>query len=376
MNFQRLKDFLDGYVLGLGIPGTDTVIYKGREEVFRYQSGYENIEKKTPVNPNALYNMYSVTKVSTAVAATQLIERGMISANDPLYEYFPEYRHMQVKEKDENGNTVLRPAKNPILVKHILSMMSGINYETSDSIKNAIKETDGKAYTQAIARAIANEPLDFDPGERFQYGLSLDVAGALIELVSGKRFSEYLKENIFEPLGMKNSTFKRTPEVYARMATQYTFDNELGYAKEDTKDIRWNFGPEFESGGAGLISCVDDQILLADALTHLGLGKNGNRILSEAAVNMMRTDRLGGKDVTLSSIRGYGYGYGVRVNMRPHLHGNLSPVGEFGWDGARMCYISSDPTNKVSIFHAEQMGNFHTEVFPKFRNVIYSCLDY
>ena len=136
----------------------------------------------------------------------------------------------------------------------------------------------------------------------------------------------------------------------------------------------------YDSGGAGLISCVDDQILLADALTHLGVGKNGNRILSSYGTNLMRTNIL--NDVQyktfnkIGQVKGYGYGYGVRTNIHPEEGGNLMPVGEFGWDGARLSYISSCPESGISIFHAEHMGALHATVIPRLRNIIYSCMDY
>ena len=118
--------------------------------------------------------------------------------------------------------------------------------------------------------------------------------------------------------------------------------------------------------------------MLADALTHLGVGKNGNRILSSYAVNLMRTNNLSGKALeTLGTahIYGYGYGYGVRTNLNPELAGNIMPIGEFGWDGAKLSYFSSCPESGISIFHAEHMGGLHGVVIPRLRNVVYSCMD-
>lgn len=382
MNFTRLKKFLDFELPTLGIPGSDTVIYVNREEVFRHTSGYDSLSERTRLKQNALYNMYSCTKVTTAVAATQLIERGEITVTDPIYAYFPEFENMLVKVKDESGNVIdLRPAKSPITIQQLLTMTSGINYNLQNpSIAEFKAKTDGRCPTVLFPSAIAKEPLEFDPGTRWCYGLSLDVIGALIELVSGKKLGEYMKENIFEPLGMKNTSFGFTDEKLERMAIQYRFDPQTCSAVEIPKNQnQFVLGPEFESGGAGLISCLDDQILLTDALTHLGLGKNGNRILSERAVNLMRSDALNDstrKTFTPSHFKGYSYGYGVRVNHNPSSVGNLAPMGEFGWDGAKMSYISCDPENKVSMFHAEHMGGVASIVWPKLRNLLYSSLDY
>ncbi len=382
MNFDRLKNFLDYELSGMGIPGSDTVIYLGRDVIFRHVTGFDSIKDRTPMHPDALYNMYSCTKVSTAIALTQLIERGEIIPHDPIYAYFPEFKNMYVKVTNENGDVIdVVPAKNPIQIQHLLTMTSGINIPiTASSIEQFKQKTDGKCPTLAFPAAIAKEPLDFEPGTQWCYGLSLDVIGALIELVSEKKLSEYMKENIFEPLGMKNTTFGIPEDKRNLMATQYKYNPEIGIAEEIPFDYNpFVFGDEYESGGAGLVSCVDDQILLADAMTHLGLGKNGNRILSESAVKLMSTNQLSDdvlKTVYFPHLKGYGYGYGVRTNLTPEKNGNLAPAGEFGWDGAKMSYISCDPKNKISVFHAEHMGGLSAIVWPRLRNLIYSSLDY
>lgn len=382
MNFQRLKDFLDYYLPMLGIPGSDTVIYKNHEEIFRYQSGYDSLRFGTPVRDNALYHMCSVTKVSTCVAATQLIERGEILATDPIYAYFPEYKNLKVKKKLSNGETEIVDCQKPMLIKHLLTMTSGLNYDVNrPSIQRVKERTGGRCPTLDIVRAFAEDPLEFEPGDAYKYGLSLDVIGGLVELVSGMKLGEYMKEYIFEPLGMYNTSFGMDEDKRNRLATQYQYDALNKRAQEIPID-RNNlvFGPEYESGGGGLISSVDDQILLADALTHGGMGKNGNRILSSAAVKLMSTNMLPSPILEqyqndIPHVRGYGYGYGVRVNVNPESCGNMTPVGEFGWDGAKCSYFSCDPVNKIAFFHAEHMGSLHAVLNPRLRNVVYSCLD-
>ena len=379
MNFQPLKDFLDYYVPMVGVPGSDTVIYRGREPVFRHVTGYDSLKMRTPLREDALYNLYSCSKVATCVAAVQLIEKGEILATDPLYAYFPEYKDMTVKHTLEDGTVEYRPAQNPILIQHLLTMTAGFNYNLSlPSIVRVQQQTGGRAPTLDIVRALASEPLEFDPGERYHYSLGLDVVGGLVELVSGKPFSEYMKENIFEPLGMNNTYFRMNDDIKSRLAAQYDYDSVNKCAVEVPKDhVPYRFGSEYDSGGAGIISSVDDYVLLADALTHFGVGKTGERILSKAGVNLMRTNALDEKTFPYFNVphmRGYSYGYGVRVNLTPARYGNLSPVGEFGWDGAKCAYISSDPENEISIFHAEHIGSLHSVIQPRLRNLIYSCL--
>ena len=380
MNFQPLRDFMDNYLPTLGVPGTDIVIYKNHEEIFRYQSGFDSLKSGTPVNPNALYHMYSCTKVATCVAATQLIERGEILTTDPVFAYLPEYADIKVKHTLPDGTVQVRPAEKVLTIEHLLTMTGGLDYDIDrPAIKRVIQQTNGRAPTLDIVRAIPEDPFIFEPGSRYQYSLCLDVIGGLVELVSGMSLGEYFKKNIFEPLGMTETSFGVTEDKLARMATQYQYNAETGEVTEIPKaENRFNFGTEYHSGGAGLISSVKDQILFADALANYGVGKNGNRILSKVGVELMSANHLDPislADFTkIGQVKGYGYGYGVRTNINPIINGNLSPIGEFGWDGARGSYLSADPKNRVAFFYAEHMGGLHPVILPRLRNVVYSCL--
>lgn len=382
MNFQPLKAFLDYYLPILGIPGSDTVIYKDHVEVFRHTSGFDNLSRKTPMQKDLIYNIYSCTKIATCVAATQLIERGEIVVSDPVYAYFPEFKDMTVKVKDVSGRVVgVKPIDNSIQIKHLLTMTSGINYNLdTEAIRRVKAITGGRAPTQDICRAIAQEPLEFEPGTDYLYGLSHDVLGGIIELVSGVKLSEYMYENIFSPLGMEETAFRFDEGKHDRFATQYDYDPTNRVAVEiPYNDNAYRFGTEYDSGGAGLVSTVSDYILLADALANGGVGKNGNRILSARGVSLMSTNALGKeqlKTYAVNHLEGYGYGYGVRVNLQPAPSGNLAPVGEFGWDGAKLSFVSVDPTEHIAVFHAEHMGGLHRVMIPRFRNLVYSCLGY
>ena len=382
MNFEPLKAFLDYYLPILGIPGSDTVIYKDHVEVFRYTSGYDNLSRQTPMRRDLIYNIYSCTKVATCIAATQLIERGEIVISDPVYAYFPEFKNMTVKVKDQFGKVIgVKPAEETMQIRHLLTMTSGINYNMdTDAIKNVQIVTGGRAPTQDICRAIATEPLEFEPGRDYQYGLSLDIIGGIVELVSGMKLSDYMAENIFLPLGMEDTAFRFDESKHERFATQYDYNPETHSAVEiPYNNCKFRFGTEYDSGGAGLVSTVSDYVLLADALANGGVGKNGNRILSESGVRLMSSNALDEKQIKTFATNhnsGYGYGFGVRMNLDPTPSGNLAPIGEFGWDGAKLSYLSADPKNHIAVFHAEHMGGLHRVMIPRFRNLIYSCFEY
>ena len=382
MKFQPLRSFLNNYLPMLGIPGSDTSIYQGGKEIFRYQSGYGNLAKKTPVDPKGLYNIFSCTKVSTMCTLLTLFEKGEIHLYDPVYAYLPSFRDLTVRFKKENGEWDVRPAETVMTIRHLMSMCSGMDYNlSSDAIKEVQASTGGRCPTVETVSAMAKTPLLFDPGTDYNYSLSHDVIGAIIEVVSGKSFGQYMKEALLDPIGMNDTSFVMNEERAARMNTQYQYNPETRCAEELSPfHLSYRLGSEYESGGAGLSSCVDDYVLLAQMLTHKGLAPNGNRVLAEATVDLMRSNVLTGKPMQTfertggARLRGYGYGLGVRVMMDPCVGASLSPKGEFGWDGAKLCYLSADPENDISIFHAEHMGNFHEFVLPRLRNVIYACI--
>jgi CubicO group peptidase (beta-lactamase class C family) len=380
MNFDRLKDFLDYYLPMLGVPGSDTVIYKDHEEIFRHQSGFDNLKYRTPVRPDAVYNIYSCTKIVTCVAALQLIDRGEILITDPLHVYFREFKDLQVARKGSDGKVRVEKAKRPILIRDLFSMTSGLDYNIRRSgIERVIKETDGKCPTLTLVRTLADDPLSADPGERYIYGLSHDVLGGIIELISGMKLGDYMKKNIFDPLGMKDTTFEITPQIYARLACQYDYDSVGRCPYEIPKDSNiMRFGSEYQSGGAGLLSTVDDFILLTDALANGGVGKRGARILSSASVRLLSSPSLNPEQLSQFEYAhnvGNDYGLGVRVMRDPAKAGSLLPRGAFGWDGKKMCLSISDPENRIAIFHAESVDSMNSIVIPRLSNVIYSCFD-
>lgn len=380
MKFDRLRDFLDYYLPMLGVPGSDTVIYKDHIEVFRHKSGFDNLKYRTPIRDDALYNIYSCTKIVTCVAALQLIERGEILINDPIHVYFPEYKNLTVAKKSADGKVKVEKAKNPILIRHLFSMTSGLDYNIRRSAIEGLKNsTEGRCPTLDVIRALPIDPLVCEPGERYVYGLSHDVLGGLVELISGMKLGDYMKKNIFDPLGMKDTTFTIEQKNYERIACQYEYDSIGRCAIEIPKDTNiMRFGSEYQSGGAGLLSTVDDFILLTDALANDGVGKNGSRILSTASVELLRSSALDEYQLPYFEMVhniGYDYALGVRVMRDPAKAGSLMPKGAFGWDGKKMSLSVSDPKNRIAIFHAESIDGMNSIVIPRLMNVIYSCLD-
>ncbi len=379
MNTKYLDEHLDGLEKTIGAPAYNCKVMKDHELIYERHGGYSDRETKREMTTDSLVNLYSCSKVITCTAAMQLVERGKILLHDPVSEYIPEFalENLKVKEKI-NGETVIRQAKRPMRVYDLLSMMSGVNYDlASPSIKACKEKTNGRCPTVDLARAIANEPLEFDPGERYMYGLSHDIVGAIIEVVSGMPFGEYLKKNIFEPAGMKDTGFSVPEEKLFRMVDQYFKQDGCDAVPLPKTECIYRLGTEHQSGGAGIISCTDDYILFADALANGGIAKTGERILSQSAIDTMRTSRITPeKEYSYNHTEaGQGYGLGVRVNVT-RAGGTLIPNGAFGWDGAAGGYTLIDPENHVAIFYCQHMRGNSGNAYKNNRtaNIVYSSL--
>lgn len=375
MNQQILIDFLNS-LENSGIPGCDCVVYHNHRPVFRHTTGYSDTASKKPLTASNTYYLYSATKLLTCTAVMQLVERGLIGLDTPVSDYLPEYGGMKVK--DGSG---VRPAKTAVTIRHLMSMQSGLNYNLdAPSILKILEASEHEATTRQVIAALANEPLDFEPGTRFQYSLSHDVLGAVIEVVSGKSLGKYFEEHITGPLGMKNTGFELTPDRKANLSGQFEYHGDTKTSTPVPNKNRYVLSKNYESGGAGLISTVDDYILFLDALCNEGTASSGYRLLSMESINLMRQDQLEGqsrKDFDAWCRYGYSYGLGVRTLVEREKSGVRSPLGEFGWDGAAGAYALVDTQNRLAVFYAQHVLNcgFAYEVIhPTIRDLTYEMM--
>ena len=391
MNFQPMKDLLDR-LTAWRIPGNSIRVTVEGREVFSYRSGYEDVEKKTRVRSDALYNIYSCTKPVTVTAALALYEKGYFLLDDPLYDFIPEFRHVTVKQP--NGE--ITPAATPITLRHLFTMSAGLTYVTSSpAFAKARELTEGRMDTLTVIRCLAEDPLAFEPGTRWQYSLCHDVLAAVCEVISGKKFRDYVKESIFDPLGITEAYF-HNDAVVDRVATLYRYENSkeqdlvklqsaadnrsAGYLTVVTNKVPTHvYGPEYDSGGAGLTTTLSDYSKFAAALANGGLGQNGERILSPGTVELLRTNQLTREQLVnfnWRQLRGYGYGLGVRTMVDIAAGGSTGSLGEFGWGGAAGATLLVDPDRRVSMVYAHHMLNPQEEYYqPRLRNVLYTCLD-
>lgn len=344
MDFSKVKELMDDAVMNHQVPGSDIAITYNGELVYRYQNGTRDDKKSILVDGSELYYLYSATKVITCTATLQLLEQKKIALDDPLEKYIPEFADMYVKSGEE-----IKKAENKILLKHLFTMTSGLDYDSSCESMVRQKQDNPDSSTAQMVRSIAGKTLNFEPGTRFCYGLSHDVLASIVEIVSGMSFGSYLKKNIFDVCGMKNTGFAFNDEIKEKMCSQYEFDTQTGKAKLVGKDNPFVFTPSYQSGGAGLISCVDDYIKFATELA------NGNSLLKKETIDLMRENHLSQQArLDFQSVkRGYTYGLGVRTDA----DGRFAAKGEFGWDGAAGAYVLVDPDNHIAIFYATHIKN-------------------
>lgn len=390
MEFYNLKKCMDDLVSRHNTPGVDCMVCRDHEKIFRYFTGVSDIENNKAMKGDELYFIFSMTKMLTCTAALQLFEQGKFQMNDCISKYLPEFSKMKISfdeldtaaaariasggtmgEAVNNGSDGY--AKTPITVWHLFTMSAGLDYDVnSEGIKNALAK--GRASTRDLVAAMAQKTLGFEPGTRFRYSLCHDVLGALVEVWSGKKLGEYMKENIFAPLGMNNTFFglPKNEGQLSKMAARYTFnENKIPQRLNLTND--YNITAEYESGGAGLTSCTQDYALFLDALACGGVGKNGNRILSQSSVEAMGCNQLNGRaSQDFYELRkGYGYGLGVRVHIDKSKSGSLSPIGEFGWDGSAGAFSMVDTKNRISLTYFQHVHNWDLQIQNNIRNALY-----
>jgi CubicO group peptidase (beta-lactamase class C family) len=334
--------------------------------IYAGSCGSANIDTSAAMSPDTVFWLLSMTKPITAVACMQLIEQDKLQLDQPASEILPELKSPQVLEGfDAAGRPKLRPAKRPITVRQLLTHTSGFTYPIwSENILRYEKATGMPDIAYSKNGAFA-APLEFDPGDRWQYGISMDWIGKVIEAISDQSLEVYFRENIFAPLGMRDTGFLISSVQKSRVATMYNrkADGSLRSAR-----FEMNQRPEFFMGGGGLFSTPRDYMVFLQMLL-CGGAYNGERILRGETVAAMFKNQIGDINVTemKSAEPAYSnsfdqfpgtvhkWGLSFDINTRPGPHGR-SP-GSVSWAGLLNCYFWLDPVKEVT-------GAFFAQVLP------------
>lgn len=375
MNFSALDAFMDD-MPARGYPACELAVTKDGKTVYRRGVGFSDGAMTKPVSPDNIYWIFSATKVITCIAAMMLVDRGVIALDDPVSKYVPEYAELVIRARDGS----LSVAKNTMTVEHLFTMTGGMTYNLKTASTLPLIER-GNASTLELVRAMAHDPLIFEPGTDYAYSLCHDVLAAVVEVASGMKFSEFLEKELFVPLGVRDMGFRPTDEQKARFSAMYNYNAGTGISSEIPVGNKFILSNQYDSGGAGLFATVDDYMKIITAVACGGTAENGYRVLSPEAVRMMGENRVCAKGLASrrsGRLYGYGWGLGCRVHMDPVVSLSRAPVGEFGWDGAANAFAMVDATNRVAVyFGAHILGCTYgyNLIHPHIRNLIYEGLE-
>jgi len=349
------------------IAGAVTLVARRGHVAWFKAQGMADREAGKPMRPDTMFRICSMTKPITSLAVMMLYEEGRFLLDDPVAKYLPEFKNPKVLVKPASGAPYTIPATGEITIRDLLRHTSGITYQWNDDLGPMYKDANVASgllpYDGTIedsTKRLAGLPLLFNPGEKFEYSLGVDVLGRLVEVISGKPLDEFFRTRIFEPLGMKDTYFYPPDGKLERLATAYTYYAEKGLSRfPDTPITEGPFtysadyparGPKkLFSGGAGLVSTAADYMRFCQMM--LDGGKVGNtRLLSRKSVELMTQDQLG----KISSDQGFGLGFGVNGVKAPLSE--LGSPGEYNWGGFFYTQFSIDPKEQMIVIF---MGQLH-----------------
>ena len=392
MSGERLKkiDWLvDEYVKNRWVAGATAIVVRNGKIVYYKGLGYDDIDKRSPMKRDAICRIASQTKAITSVATMMLYEDGKFLLDDPVSKYIPEIKDVRVLDEfnpaDSSYTTV--PAKREITIRDLLTHTSGIGYaQIGTKEMNAIYAKAGVIGGIGVDRVVLGDkmkilaklPLFNQPGEKWTYGLSVDLLGWLIEIVSGMSFDQYLSKNIFIPLGMKDTYFYLPKEKYSRLAVLYTEDSTQHIIKApEHENINGDFYRDYPntpgtyfSGGGGLSSTAYDYAIFMQMLLNGG-EYNGRRILSRNTIRMMTMNQIG--DLSLGD---YKFGLGFEV-VTEKASGRSTPlnIGSFSWGGMFSSSYWIDPKEKiVAQLFLQLYPNSHSDIHDKFKLFVYQAI--
>ena len=381
---DRITDILAAAVDNRECAGVNVLLRRHGEEVLYTQAGMADIEAGRLIQRDSIFRLYSQSKPVTAAAVMLLCERGLIDLMDGVDKYLPGFRNPQVV--DAKGN-LTRAYRAPWIME-LLGMTAGLSYPDADpagqyaarvfeEAHEAIRKGGGIPTVEFMNR-LGEQPLAFQPGTHWRYSTCADVLGAVVEVVSGKRFGEFLREELFIPLEMHDTGFYVPEEKRERFVTCYVRgkDGLTPWTGMNLACGVYDRDPAFESGGAGLVSTLEDYSHFADMMMNGGVW-NGRRILSPASVKFLTTPQLS-DDVRRDmwdSLSGYSYGKLCRVCVEPERVAGLALPGEYGWDGWLGSYYANFPHEGITLLSMQNTTDTGTAgVVRKVRNALLAAL--
>ncbi len=366
----RLRTHFDRYVEDGRLPGWLAVVHRD-DETHLECSGRRDIEADLPVEEDTLWRIYSMTKPITSVAAMMLWEEGQFELKDPVSRWLPEFADMRVFRGGAMAKVVTEPAAEPMTIWNLLTHTSGLTYGFHHAHPvDALYRERGFEWGSppgldlaACCAEWAQLPLLFQPGTEWNYGVSTDVLGRVVEVISGQPLDEFLAARVLGPLGMVETGFHADEADHGRLAALYTPHPETGRATRSPMSVAATRPPEFLSGGGGLVSSAADYLRFTRML--LGGGEiDGVRLLSPRTLRMMASNQLPGHAdleqfgrplFSETTFDGVGFGLGFSVVEDPIASRFTSSRGEFAWGGAASTAFWVDPAERMTVLFFTQL---------------------
>jgi CubicO group peptidase (beta-lactamase class C family) len=372
----RLRSVVHSHIDRQRIPGAIAVVALGGHVEFFEALGLQDPAAGTPMKPDAIFRIYSMTKPLVSLAALMLMEEGRLQLGDAVAMYLPEFASQQVAV-DEGGVVRLEPVRRPATVHDLLRHTAGLTYEFlgSSAVQRQYEATQIASRSRSNAEfctALAALPLAHQPGSRWEYSRATDVLGALLEVVAGQPLGALLQERVLAPLGMKDTGFSVPEADWGRMAEAFANDPDSG-APVAMLDAREE--PRFESGGGGLMSTAEDYVRFLQCMRNRG-SLGGCRLVSRKTIDWMTSDHLGPTpaqgDLLLP---GYGFGLGFAVRMHPGVGPQPGSPGQYFWSGIGGTSFFVDPDEDLFAMLLTQAPGQRIYYRNLFRQLVYAALD-
>ena len=377
---DRLRLVLQSEIDRKRLPGAVALIARRGKLALFEALGQQDPAAGTPMARDSLFRIYSMTKPVVSVAVMMLLEQGRLLLSDPVSKYLPEYAQQQLAV-ERHGSLELQPVTPGATVQDLLRHTAGLTYEflglsavqrQYGAARIGSRERSNAEFSQALAAL----PLIAQPGSVWEYSRATDVLGRLVEVLGGQPLGEFLHQQIFEPLGMRETGFWVPPEHHGRIAEPFARDPDGGVQMQ-LFDARQQ--PQMESGGGGLMSTAPDYARFLQFMLNKG-ELNGVRLLGPRIVDWMTADHLGAIPVNPHSgsatllTPGHGFGLGFAVRTAPGLSAVPGSVGSYFWGGIAGTTFFVDPAEDLFALMMIQAPNQREHYRPLFRDLVYAAL--
>lgn len=363
------------------LPNFSILVQQNNEDIYYFQTGMIDIKRKRPINRNSIFRIYSMTKPITSLSIMILLEQGKLKITDDVEKYIPEWNNLRVYKSGDFNDLLTEPPKRKMKIKDLLMHRSGLTYNFEDSsfvhkiyLKESIEiaRAKEKLTPDEYIKRLSDIPLVFSPGEYFNYSISTDILGFIIERIAKKDLESFFKENIFDPLQMKDTFFTVPNDKIDRLSNCYIFDEKSNnYTLEDDHiNSSYIDIPKSYSGGGGLLSTIDDYMKFCNLLQNKGSIGEENLIGSKTSEFMMSNHLEGNLDLPdiakggkwgTRFYNGIGFSLGGSVVLDPIKNMSLRSKGEFSWGGAASTQFWVDQTEKISVvFMSQMLGNSYS----------------